>query len=197
MIVIASVGKGAEAQDITGNDPVSNITSNSERFNSTPKIVQDFTQYYQSKRPPKPFSDIKFQNVLGRAMQISDLKGDWVLVNFWASWCPPCILEMPSLQALQDKYSNYNFKIVAISLDRGMNPKSLRQIMMRHQFGPVAAYYADWPTTKAQVDIPALPTSYILNPDGQMIGKIVAPIDWTSPQVIAFMNELLEVPSED
>ena len=157
------------------------------------KVSKDFTRYYQAKNPPLTFPDLEFKNALGREMQISDLDGEWVLVNLWASWCPPCIHEMPSLQKLQDKYSEHKFRVVAIALDRQMTPDKLRKVMSRFNIGPVAAFYGDYPTIKAQVDIPGLPTTYLLNPTGQMIGKIVAPIDWESPQVIAFMDELLSV----
>ncbi|MBI2241626.1 MAG: TlpA family protein disulfide reductase [Magnetospirillum gryphiswaldense] len=70
----------------------------------------------EDKRPaPKP---IAFTDSQGRAMTLDDVKGRVVLVNLWATWCPPCVAEMPDLDALQGKLGGKDFQVTAISLDR-------------------------------------------------------------------------------
>lgn len=68
------------------------------------------------RQPPTP---IAFTDSQGRAMGLDDWKGKVVLVNLWATWCPPCIAEMPDLDALQGKLGGKDFMVAAISLDRG------------------------------------------------------------------------------
>ena len=135
--------------------------------------------------------NIPFNNILGKDMALEDLKGQWIVLNFWATWCPPCIVEMPHLQALQDKYGNQNVKVVAISLDRQMTPEKLRAVVARYQFGPIAAYYGDWPTIKPHFKIDALPSTYILSPNDQAVARVGGMLDWSNADANAFIESLI------
>lgn len=141
---------------------------------------------------PKKIDDIEFKTAFDKDMSLDDLKGQWVVLNFWATWCPPCIVEMPSLQLLQDQYGGQGVKVVGISLDRNMNGKKLREFMKKYQFGPIAAYYGDWPIIRNQVEVKALPTTYILSPNGQAIGIYNGEADWVGEDANAFIESLIQ-----
>ena len=61
------------------------------------------------------FSELKFPNTDGDIINMTDYKGKVVLLNFWATWCPPCVKEMPSMQRLKERYADDGFEIVAIN----------------------------------------------------------------------------------
>src|SRR3989304_5648179 len=69
--------------------------------------------------PPRPASDAAFEDGAGRRLTLADFRGRVVLLNFWATWCGPCVVEMPSLDRLQARLGGADFTVVALSQDRG------------------------------------------------------------------------------
>src|SRR6266568_2883852 len=67
--------------------------------------------------PPPPFPALEFAGAEGGAVRLSQLKGNVVLLNVWATWCGPCRMELPIVQRLYDKYSDRNFVVLAINID--------------------------------------------------------------------------------
>lgn len=122
-----------------------------------------------------------------RSVDLDKLRGHVVIVNFWATWCPPCVEELPSLLALQREMPNV--KIVAISqdddpqayakflLDHGVTLFSLRDPSGRipHLYGTVK-----------------IPESYVIDPHGILRRKFVSAQDWTSPEIVSYLRHLEE-----
>lgn len=150
--------------------------------------VADAFVYYDEARV---LENYKFNTAFDKETSLDDLKGQWVVLNFWATWCPPCLVEMPSLQAMQDNFKGQGVKVVAVSLDRNMNGKKLREFMSKHQFGPIANYYDPTGKLLHQLGLRGLPSTYILAPDGRAIGLFEGDADWTSEDVTAFIASLL------
>jgi thiol-disulfide isomerase/thioredoxin len=140
---------------------------------------------------PQAFPDLQFKTAFDKAVKLSDFKGQWIILNFWATWCPPCLVEMPYLQQLQDDMGEKGIQVIGLSLDRNMDGKRLREFMKKHQFGPIAAYYGDFLTIKDQVEIRGLPITYIITPDGQMIGYYEGDAYWSGEESKAFITSLL------
>jgi len=151
-------------------------------------FLQRLTRYDDPVKAPY----IEFKNILDKNMSLNDFKGQWIVLNFWASWCPPCIVEMPSLQKLQDMYTETNdLKVVAIALDRNYTAQKLRDFMGKSGFGPVAAYYGHWPDVKQKFDIPGLPTTYILNPEGYVVAQFRGDTNWTGADARILIEGLM------
>ena len=150
-----------------------------------------FSQKLNVFDEPRPFPDLAFKTAFDKDIMLDDVKGEWIVLNFWATWCPPCLVEMPSLQKLQDSMGNLGIKVVAVSLDRNMDGKRLRDFMAKHQFGPIAAYYGDYPSISRQVQIRGLPTTYILAPNGQAVASYEGDADWSGEEAKAFIASLL------
>lgn len=72
-----------------------------------------------------PAPDFTLTDITGREVGLSDFRGSVIVLEFWASWCPPCIESVPELIALQDRYKEKGFSVVAISLDKGTDKNSL------------------------------------------------------------------------
>ena len=196
ILIQYSVINNTEEQEATESRP-SNAGEENTSLQETENIYKAVLQgsfeerLVQFDQPAIPYN-ISFKNIVGRQMTLDDLKGQWVVLNFWASWCPPCITEMPSLQALQDQYGGQGVQVIGIGLDRQMDGPRLRQVMQKFNFGPVAGYYGDWTEIKKHFDIDALPTTYILSPNGQAVAKLSGHADWIDTGAKLYIESLID-----
>lgn len=120
---------------------------------------------------------ISFEDGERRHLTLADFKGQVVLVNFWATWCTPCIRELPSLDRLQAQLKPSGVKIIALSLDRGgadVVKRFFAENGIRH-----LDVYVD-PTMDAQqaFKIPGLPTTVLIDRNGHDRGRLIGPADW-------------------
>ena len=160
-----------------------------QQINEVEPVIQGiFKDRFTLYDDPLLMPEIPFHNAFDRQMTLDDFKGKWVFLNLWASWCPPCIVEMPSLQQFQDLYESQGVQVVGLSLDKGFDGKKLRVVMERFQFGPVAAYYGDYPLLNEKIEIKSLPTTYVIAPDGRVIGVYVGDADWASDDAKMFVE---------
>lgn len=107
--------------------------------------------------------DFTFSDGEGRALTLAELKGKVVLVNLWATWCPPCVAEMPALDALQGKLGGPDFQVVAVSLDRG-GAALVKRWFERNKIARLGIYTAD----AGQFEGAVLPTSILLDAQGRV-----------------------------
>ena len=132
----------------------------------------------------KPFS---FQEG-GKQMQLSDLRGKVVVLNFWATWCPPCVDETPSLIALQSEIAPKGGVVLGISVDD--DAQAYAQFVQDNGI--------DYPTYRdpggkipASYGTSMYPDTYIIDRHGKIARKLVGAQDWTSPEMTAYFNSLL------
>lgn len=124
----------------------------------------------------------------GRQIHLSDLRGKVVLLDFWATWCPPCVEEAPSLNALQQQIQSQGGMVLGISQDD--DPDAYQKFLIEH--GVDFPTYRD-PEKKipAQYGTSMIPEAYLISKDGKIARKIVGPQDWTSPELVASVETLL------
>lgn len=115
-----------------------------------------------------------------------------ILINFWASWCAPCITEIPSLQALEKQLSPQLFRVVYISLDHPKNAQELTALMTQFNIPDISAYYVRDKTIWNQLAIKALPTSFLVSPQGEIKYKMMGDINWNSTATVRFLNAILD-----
>jgi peroxiredoxin len=124
--------------------------------------------------------------------QSKDYRGRWVLLNFWASWCPPCIHEMPSLEALQKRFKDKKFEILAISVDEAGWPAVDRLLarvpvdlrILLDARGDIAERYGVF----------QLPHTYLIDPAGRLVKEYSGPRDWMSPGILSEIETYVESP---
>ena len=132
--------------------------------------------------------DFELEDLGGRPRGLPDHRGKVLVVNFWASWCGPCITEIPSLRELQEQMAGKPFEILAINYMEGKFKVHKFTGMVEMPFtvllDPDGATFKAW---GAQV----LPTSFLLDTDGRVRYWVQGPIEWTSPEVIKAVEGLL------
>lgn len=136
----------------------------------------------------KPSGDIAFKNNQNETVSLSQLKGKVVFLNFWATWCPPCIAEMPSINILKTKYKNRD-NIVFLMVDADGNFENSLAFMEKHGYDlPVYA-----PATQIPPEMfeSSLPTTVILDKQGNMVFRYEGSADYQSAKMMAFIDKLL------
>jgi len=140
--------------------------------------------------PPLPIPDARFEDVIGQPVKLDSFKGKVVLLNLWATWCPPCVAEMPSLDKLQAELGGSGFAVVAVSMDAQGIKKSApfyRRAGITH-----LELYND--TRSALLDAlkgSALPISFLIDRDGRIVGRLDGPARWDSADAKALIAHYL------
>ncbi len=123
------------------------------------------------------FSELEFPDMDGKTVHMQDFKGKVVLLNFWATWCPPCIKEMPSMQRLRNKFADQPFEIVAINT--GDTPKALQTFLDNSETELTFPILLDQRSISfAVLQIPGLPMSFLLNKDGKSVMTFMGGREW-------------------
>ncbi|MEW6764649.1 MAG: TlpA disulfide reductase family protein [Pseudomonadota bacterium] len=140
--------------------------------------------------PPRPPA-LTLIGVDGVAHDLAALRGRVVLVNFWASWCPPCVHEMPSMQTLWSDWRADGLEVLAVNL--GEDEAAMRAFAQRHRLGfpilldPRRQAAKDW-------KVYAYPTSFILDRQGRIRLAVAGGIDWSEAEARARIRALLDEP---
>jgi len=141
------------------------------------------------ERTPAP--DTPFMDENGNVRHISDFAGKVILINFWASWCAPCMHEMPAFDRLQAHMGSDDFQVVAINQDlKGLKKAkaALRDKLDLHNL----EIYLD---TKLKLgrafNIRGLPTTFAIDRQGQIVGAYTGPAEWDSPSSKALLQYLI------
>nr|WP_218892255.1 TlpA disulfide reductase family protein [Granulicella arctica] len=120
-----------------------------------------------------------------RTVDLSKLRGQIVVLNLWASWCAPCVEELPSLLAMQQKLPN--IKVVAISLDQ--DDDVYRSFLVKHHVDVLTVRDPDG-RINALYGTVQIPETYIIDRDGILRRKLVSAQDWTSPEILNYLSKL-------
>ena len=136
--------------------------------------------------------DFTLPDLDGEMVRLSDYKGQVVLLNIWATWCPPCVEEMPSMEKLHQTLKNEGFVLLAVSVDNA-GAKVVRPFMQSKKLSfpallnPTASIQDLYHTT-------GVPESFIIDQQGIIVEKILGPRDWASPGAIQYFRRLMAQP---
>ncbi|SHF97179.1 Thiol-disulfide isomerase or thioredoxin [Fodinibius roseus] len=125
----------------------------------------------------------------GQTVALDDYRGDVVFVNVWASWCPPCVAEMPTIKTLYDNVSSHeNITFMLLSMDEN---KQKAVDFMKGKGFPMP-YYFPASALPNEFRSPYLPTTYVLSKEGKVIYKKEGIADYSSPDFARWMIEMAE-----
>jgi peroxiredoxin len=126
----------------------------------------------------------------GKLVSLADYKGKVVLLNIWATWCPPCVQEMPSMEKLYQTMKGEDFDILAISIDEA-GAEAVDPFIKKHKLS-FTALIDPKGILKYQYQITGVPESYIIDKKGMIVEKIIGPRDWAAPEAVRFFRDLAQ-----
>jgi cytochrome c biogenesis protein CcmG, thiol:disulfide interchange protein DsbE len=152
---------------------------------------------YHGSKPSSigtPAPDFTIQDS-GRSITLSQFRGKIVVLNFWATWCPPCIEEMPSLVQMQKRMQDKGVTVLAVSVDDDANDYhkflkdhsidllTVRDPGQKNEKGVVAPVSSRYGTFK-------FPETYIIDRDGTIRRKFIGPVDWSQTEIVEYLSRL-------
>lgn len=118
-------------------------------------------------------------------VHLADYRGKVVLLNFWATWCPPCIQELPSLLALQKQMPEV--VVLAVSIDE--DDQAYRKFLVDHNVNLITVRDGAQ-TSNAKYNTEAYPETYIIDQQGVIRRKFIGATDWTQPEIMQYLKKL-------
>jgi thiol-disulfide isomerase/thioredoxin len=147
----------------------------------------DPPQNFVLRDAPGPVPELQFTDGEGRPGALADFRGKVVLLNVWATWCLPCRKEMPTLDRLQASLGGPDFEVVALSIDRGgveVVRKFYAEIGIQH----LAIHNDTSGKAGFALATAGLPTTLLIDRQGQELGRLIGPAEWDAPDMVAFLK---------
>jgi thiol-disulfide isomerase/thioredoxin len=129
----------------------------------------------------------------GRVMTLEDFRGRVVVLNLWATWCTPCVAEMPMLDRLQQQLGEEDAIVLALSIDRG-GQEAVKEFYQKTGVSHLKVFVD--PTMRAQSDlgILGLPTTLIIDREGRERGRLVGPAEWDDAAAVDLVRRAMAAP---
>ena len=144
---------------------------------------------FELSKDVKNISNLIFKNHKDKEIKFSEFKGKVLLVNFWATWCVPCIKEMPSLDRLKSKFDK-DFDIIAISVDRD-GVEKVTSFFNENKINNLEKFFDIKNSLAKEMDLFGVPTSFFVNKKGNVIGYYQGDMEWDNMTVIKFIDYLI------
>lgn len=128
-----------------------------------------------------------FVDAQGKERTLAEFRGKVVLLNLWATWCAPCVREMPSLERLQARLGGDKFMVLALSQDRG-GLFQVQQFYAAQGLKGLDIYVDKSMAAARAVKAPGLPTTLLIDAEGREIGRLVGGSEWDAPEAVAFIE---------
>ena len=152
-------------------------------------------QYLQrSPRTGYEAADFTLPDLRGTPHRLSEFRGKVVFLNLWATWCPPCRMEMPSMQALYHRLKDRDFVMLAVAEDEG-GAEAVGPFV--RDLGLTFPVLIDPDATVSpRFGATGYPETFIIDREGRVINHTIGPEDWDSEQMLAYFEQLLAKPAD-
>jgi peroxiredoxin len=162
----------------------------SQQEQSSVTVIEDSTKKLRLEFPKTPAAAPNFElkDPAGKPLSLKDFRGKVVFLNFWATWCPPCIEEMPAMEKLHQELEKDGLVMLAVNFQEG--PERVKEFFTQHNLtftplldrdGKVTEQYQAW----------GLPVSVVINKRGQIAARATGSKDWHSDEARQFFKKLL------
>jgi len=155
------------------------------------EFLKNELEDFELSKEKKNISNLTFKDHKEKEISFSDFKGKILLVNFWATWCAPCIKEMPSLDRLESKI-NGNFDVIAISVDRD-GVEKVTDFFDENKISNLEKFFDIKNSLAKEMNLYGVPTSFFVNKEGDLIGYYQGDMEWDNDTVINFINYLIKI----
>lgn len=139
--------------------------------------------------PPLPAPAISFADLSGNTVSLSEFAGKIILVNLWATWCEPCLREMPSLERMQSRLGD-KITVLAISEDRG-GSKIVEPFIGKLGLKSIKTYLDPKSGVERAFEVQGLPTSFLIDREGRVLGRVEGAAEWDSPKLLETLGSFL------
>ena len=144
----------------------------------------------QATKSGKKAPNFSLEDLKGKKSELKHFKGKVIFLNFWATWCGPCKEEMPSMEALYNQFKEKDFVFLTISVDyEGVKPVKEYIDKQRYTFPVLIDPKCE---TLDLFEVKGIPTTFLIDKKGIMIGRAIGPKDWKRQEVISIVNLLIE-----
>ncbi|MBS0470271.1 MAG: TlpA family protein disulfide reductase [Proteobacteria bacterium] len=140
-------------------------------------------------KAPVPVPQVAFSDAKGVRKPLSAFKGKYVLLNLWATWCGPCVKELPALARLKSTLPADKVAVVAVDVGRG-TPADARAFLDTHDAKALDAYLDTNIALIRAFNAFGLPLTILIDPQGREIGRAVGPAKWDAPEAIDWFKNL-------
>ncbi|MBI2091126.1 MAG: TlpA family protein disulfide reductase [Deltaproteobacteria bacterium] len=175
--------------------PLAGLILSRESFSNRGKDPASTEDYLSKKlnieisERGKSAPDFELLDLTGKPVRLQNLRARVIFLNFWATWCPPCRLEMPTMEELHKEFRSQGLVLLAINYRE--SAAEVKAFLEEHRFtfpvlfdreGKAFDLYQAW----------SLPTTYLIGKNGEIVGRVVGYRDWHSEQARALFRQLLE-----
>ena len=145
--------------------------------------------------PPQPAPELSFADLKGNWVALADFKGKLVLINLWATWCQPCLKEMPSLEKLQAAQAD-KLTVAAVSEDRG-GGQVVEPFVAKLGLDKVTIYLDPKSAVGHAFSTRGLPTTLVVDAAGRVVGRVEGAAEWDSEEMAKALQPFLPAASDD
>ncbi len=149
--------------------------------------VQNFIVFDE----PVPAPEESFLAEDGRAWTFEDFRGQVVLVNFWATWCGPCIRELPSIERLQAELGSDAFTVAIVSQDKDGWPR-INKFLKRLKVSSPKSFLDEKLVLSRAMQVRGLPVTAILDAEGNEVGRVAGAAEWDTPEAFELVRFYIE-----
>jgi thiol-disulfide isomerase/thioredoxin len=140
--------------------------------------------------PPLQMGGFAFQDADGKTVRLADFKGRPVLLNIWAKWCAPCLVEMPKLDKLQGGVAPGTLAVVTVAVDEPDGAK-VRNFLANRRWDNLKPYLDPKNVFSKALDIKSIPVTLLIDKDGYARVRVDAPVDWYSDEAIQLLQRTI------
>jgi thiol-disulfide isomerase/thioredoxin len=185
--VLVAAGIGIAAWYWRGDTPPSAGGAGNAAVPPISGTVGNFTPTIPGRPAPiEPFYDAD-----GHEFSPQAFGGKVVLLNLWATWCAPCLQELPSLDRLQAQLGSDRFEVVAVSIDH-RGAQAVRPFFEKLNIRHLAIYVESQGRLAHSVGLEVLPSTIIISSHGLMVGKLIGAVEWDSPEAVALVQHYID-----
>lgn len=152
-------------------------------------VGQNSGQRTRIVREGDPAPEFRLSSLDGKAVDLSSLRGKVVMVHFWATWCPPCVEELPTLERLYRTHFGKDLEILAVSVDEG-GAGAVVPFMQKNRFALPILLNPDQSVSRSYGTF-KFPETYLVDREGVVRKKVIGAVDWMSPTAQEIIQALL------
>lgn len=138
-----------------------------------------------------PIKPVAFNDVDGKAIDFSHYKGKVIMVNMWATWCPPCVRELPAIERLATKFKAEDFALLPISID-AEGKQQVQSFLNTLGMAGFNSYYDPEQNLGQVFPLDTIPATFILDQDGQLIAFVRSFVDWDDAKAVSLIQGFID-----